>query len=279
MFEHRVLELLQGVALSFGIPVPIKTEEGSTIAALDDGSGKVACLFRYIEGICPSGDSAELPYVLGKASGELSQALASLHPELPPAYPPYYRLPEAYPACGRREVLAFCEQPPAEFVELQRELHFIEEAYDEALESLEGLEKLPHQLVHGDLNASNMLIVPDRPTEAAALLDFEFCTRDVRVMEPAVILSDLLGAGKGREAVRRFCKGFGSGVRLSSEEIAALPVLIRLRKVDVILHFLSRYWNGTDEPEVLRKQIQLQAEGLQRLKEFDWLSEELARLA
>ncbi|RIX48598.1 aminoglycoside phosphotransferase [Paenibacillus nanensis] len=277
-FEHELLIRLSGLPLSFGVPSPIPSRSGSTIVPLGDGSGKLACLFRYIEGVSPAGGSDVFAYSFGRAAGELSAALTAVRPGLPAAYPPYYRLKEAYPDCDIRTTRDFCLRPPAPFEHLREELMVLHAAYTQIMDSLEGLEKLPHQLVHGDLNASNLLVSPESPSEVTALLDFEFCTRDLRVMEPAVILSGLLGAAGEREAVRLFCRGFGSQVRLHADEMEAIPAMIRLRQVDVFLHFLTRYLNGTDEADVLQKQARMLSSALQELAAKEWLAEELLAL-
>lgn len=79
----------------------------------------------------------------------------------------------------------------------------IGEVYEEITDSLHALEEMPHQLVHGDLNASNLLVMDSGHSQVAALLDFELCTLDVRVMEPAVILSGFLGQPEETKLKRR----------------------------------------------------------------------------
>lgn len=278
-FEHEVLERLQKLPLTFQVPAPIRSAAGETIIPIGDGSGKFACLFHYIVGKSPPDGNASFAYSFGKAAGELSAALAEVRPEIPTAYPPYYQLKQAYPACDPRTVREFCLRPAEYFTDLREELQLLYTAYEQIMESLEGLEKLPHQLVHGDLNASNLLVSPASPEEVTALLDFEFCTWDIRVMEPAVILSGFLGAADERKAVRLFCEGYGGMSSLQPDEISAIPTLVRLRQVDVFLHFLSRYLNGTDEADVLQKQVRILSSGLAELAAKDWLQEDLLLLA
>lgn len=277
-FEHRVLERLTACRLTFSVPVPIPSRDGDTIVRMDDGSGRYACLFRYIDGAAAEAGIAEYAGSFGQTAGRLTSALAAIDPSIPPAYPPYYRLREAYPLCDPATVRRFCRQPSEPFRHLGEELALLEGAYAEAMASLDGLEKLPHQLVHGDLNGSNLLLHPSEADKVTALLDFEFCTRDVRAMEGAVILSGLLGKEREREAVRLFCDGYAKEVRLQSEELEALPILLRLRIVDVFLHFLSRYQTGTDESGVLVQQIASQASSLKQLYSKEWLAQEISVL-
>lgn len=267
-FEHEVLEKLAVMPLSFATPLPVHTPgEGETILPLADGSGRYGCLFTYIEGICPEKGAFQGAYAFGRAAAELLSALALVTPDLPHVYRPYYELQQSYPACSYERVMAFCEDPPEVFHDLGVSLVLLKNTFKEVYGELEGFSKLPQQLIHGDLNPSNLLVKEGQPSEIAALLDFEFCTRDVRAMEPAVILADLLGYAGKKELIPQFIEGFGAVLKFSPEETAAIPVLMELRKVDVFLHFMSRYLNGTDTCMVLREQIPALAAGLLALEQ------------
>ncbi|MEF2964233.1 phosphotransferase [Paenibacillus sp. M1] len=275
-FEHEVLERIRELSLPFQTPVPVKTPDGETIIPLEDGSGRFACLFEYIEGVSPKEGRFKAAYGFGAATAELVKALAGVKTELAPVYRPYYELQQSYPLCTYDAVLAFCDEPPAAFRELRGSIFVLKDAYEQIHDRLRDLSKLPRQLVHGDLNPSNLLVREGHEDEIAALLDFEFCTRDIRAMEPAVVISDLLGYEGKKELIRHFCEGFGSRLRLAPEEISAIPVLMRLRKVDVFLHFLSRYLNGTDGTKALRAQILALAGELESLKQDEiWIREML----
>lgn len=61
---------------------------------------------------------------------------------------------------------------------------------------------------------------------------------------------------------------------LDRAEIDAIPSLVRLRNLDVFLHFLGRYWDGVDDRSVLLEQTRSVHEGLNELKRIeDRLSE------
>ncbi|MBQ4898337.1 MULTISPECIES: phosphotransferase [Paenibacillus] len=273
-FEHEILARLQEIPLSFQVPFPVRTPEGDSIIRMEDGSGRFACLFEYIEGVRPQHEGFVAAHSFGQAAAELVEALKTVNTDLAPSYRPYYELHQSYPICDYETVRKFCEHPPEAFREQHDAILVLGEAYDKICDRLEDLRNLPHQLVHGDLNPSNLLVYEDHPEEIAALLDFEFCTRDVRAMEPAVVISDLLGYGDKRENIRQFCEGFGKRLRLKTEEIANIPSLIRLRKVDVFLHFLSRYLKGTDGPAVLKSQVESLAAELEELKRDEiWIRE------
>ncbi|WP_425287523.1 phosphotransferase [Paenibacillus jilunlii] len=256
-FEHAVLQKLGVLSLPFSIPEPVLTSNGGTMVRLEEGKGKFACLFKYIEGDTPAEEETGYFESFGEAAGILSAVLADINPSLAPVYRPYYELPQAYPLCSDTKIRELCMNPPRPFAGLVQELKLLYAAYNQIADSLAGLKELPHQLVHGDLNASNLLLDSSDHRQVAALLDFEFCTHDVRAMEPAVVLSGLLGHAEEETAVRDFCRGFSRRVRLSEAEINAVPLLMLLRKVDVFLHFVTRYLEGTDEAHVLQEQVKL----------------------
>ncbi|GAB6930110.1 hypothetical protein JCM10914A_40930 [Paenibacillus sp. JCM 10914] len=264
-FELAVLASLRQLPLSYKVPLPLRTASGEQIAQIQDGSERYAVLFSYIEGERPEASNVQAAYSLGEKSGELVQALAHIRVANPVVYPPYYELLRSYPACTEAFIRGFCDHPAPEFSDLREQLGILKAAYLHIMIKLDLLRNLPQQLVHGDLNYSNLLVDPQLPGNVTALLDFEFCTRDVRAMEPAVIISGLLGSEVEIEAVRMFCQGFGSHMRLTLEELKAIPVLIRLRMVDIFLHFTTRYLEGIDDASVLRRQISILAGSFERL--------------
>ncbi|WP_339256330.1 phosphotransferase [Paenibacillus sp. FSL P2-0136] len=253
-FEHTVLLKLAAAGLPFSTPLPIRTASGETLVQLEE-SGKFACLFAYIEGESPSGQAADYYESFGEAAGILSAALAEIDTGIPSVYRPYYELRTSYPLCTREALHGLVTDPPESLKELLPELTLLVDAYDNVADSLEQLQSLPHQLVHGDLNASNLLVDGADTARVTALLDFEFCTRDLRVMDAAVILSALLSHEDSERIIRDFWRGYNRRVTLTPEELAAIPVLMLLRKIDVFLHFATRYWEGTDEVNVLQQQV------------------------
>ena len=195
---------------------------------------------------------------LGKAAGALSSVMATLDIPLEPVYPPYYRIQDAYPLCSPERLLQLCTSPPEQLAACANELKQLREALPDLFEALRGMEYLPHQLVHGDVNASNVL-VDQQDGEICAILDFEFATWDLRVMELAVPMSDFLTMDKSEDwmwqAQEGLIRGFREQVSLEPEELLAIPRLILLRSLDVVMHFISRMFEGTDEPEVAVEQI------------------------
>ncbi|NRF91282.1 phosphotransferase [Paenibacillus frigoriresistens] len=254
-FEHGVLLALdkEKDKLPFRIPVPVELPSGETVVRLEAKEGKLAALFTYTDGCNPTWGNTDQLLHFGEAVGQLSSALAAIFMDLNPVYPPYYEIEHIHPRCTPDAIHEFCLHPSEPFWQQLDELSYIFGRFAAFYKAIPELRKLPHQLIHGDINGSNMLI--DADGLITAVLDFEFVTLDVRVMELAVCLSDLIDPAIPAEELRRNCRAFYEGYRqtvyLEEEEIALLPLLIELRRLDVFIHFLGRYLDGVDAQGVL----------------------------
>jgi homoserine kinase type II len=187
-FEHAILLALSTMSLAFGTPQPVRARDGDTVVRTEDG--KLAALFRYLEGFTPSLESSAQLRSFGRAAGQLSSVIAQVRVERKPVYRPYYEIENIHPLCTPEKIVHFCMTPTEEFIKYKAALRRIGEQFVAFQAQIPMLQRLPHQLVHGDLNASNMLINTDG--EVSAILDFEFVTWDLRVMELAVCISDLI---------------------------------------------------------------------------------------
>ncbi|MFP7296762.1 phosphotransferase [Neobacillus niacini] len=258
-YEHTILTALAELPLPFSIPMPVQTRDGKTMLRTKDG--KIASLFRYMEGVNPVLDSLAEIHCYGRTAGILSDTLAYVQVNQQPAYRPYYEIDSTHPRCSIQDVLSFSKNPPREFSELTTELQVIYEQLASFMEQVPHLRQLPHQLVHGDLNASNILV--NEKEEVSAILDFEFVTKDLRVMELAVCLSDFIQPSKVSgitwAKINAFLTGYGKSLKLTEAEIEAVPVLIQLRSLDVFIHFLGRYWDQVSSIEIVKEYIQKSA--------------------
>lgn len=284
--EHAVLEQLSKQRLPFQVPVPVKTSDGRTVIRVgegtDDSPPKIASLFHYIQGDNPLFGCKEQLFAFGHAVGRLLFALAEIRLQDSPAYPPYYELERAHPSCPLDRVAEFCSSPPPLFKSQSLELEGIGHKLEDLQAKLSSCRALPHQLIHGDLNASNVLAGQDGGT-ITAVLDFEFVTNDLRVMELAVCLSDLLVREKSESGdwemlISALLLGFGSVHGLTKAEIEAIPSLIQLRRLDVFLHFLGRYFDGVDRVDILHDQIKKTWMGIRKMEEYERKLAELCKL-
>jgi homoserine kinase type II len=256
--EHEVLlRLSEEVKLPFQVPVPVLAANGKTLIRLQDGSNRIACLYQYIEGENPQFESSEVISSFGSSSALLLQAMEKIKLEQRFVYRPYYEIETAYPNCPIEQVVKWCTDPPEAFTGYRSELNKISEQIVHFIDYVPQLKKLPHQLIHGDLNESNVLIGNDQRINA--ILDFEFATRDLRVMEAAVCMAEIAvkehDLSKLREKIQIYLSAFSSVITLTPEEMDALPRLITLRRLDVFVHFLARYLDGIDQDHILKEQI------------------------
>jgi homoserine kinase type II len=261
-YEHAVLIGLAKLALPFSTPIPVLAGNGESFLRMEaeEGQelGKLACLFHYISGERPDLEQVEQIESLGRATAQLTLALRQIRLILKSEYPSYYQLGLAESATLLEEIVQFCQEPLELFQEWAGELYRLGELLNLFTAEAPALQKLPHQLIHGDLNASNSLIGADQAV--AAILDFEFITMDLRVMEVAVCLSDLIAAEPDSDQViwdkiEAYLRGYGSTAKLTLEEVTVLPLLIQLRRLDVFVHFLERYKNGIDSANIVEEMI------------------------
>ena len=274
-FEHHVLNALNQQQLGFKVPQPITNLKGSTIGRT--ATGKLVSIAKAIEGKNPQLQSARQYRQLGEIIGELTVALGALKVDTHPAYYPCYDLDSAYPSCPLTEVLAFCNAPPegfdqARFCALRK--YFI--AFREVLPSLKAL---PHQLTHGDVNASNVL--ENKEGQIDTVLDFEFVTWDLRLMDLAVGLSETLKIKGDQtrlwEEIKNFLEGYSQHVTLTEAEKAVLPDLLILRKLDVLIHFMVRYKEGISNAHLSAEDI-LKEQVVAGLAVCEWVEANRGRL-
>lgn len=253
-YEHNILSELAKKELSIKTPVPVAGPDDKTVQFTEDG--KPAALFSYIEGATPGFDKPKQLKSFGMAAGGLLNALGSIETKLEPVYRPYYELESTHPQCPLDKVISFCERPSSEFDEYRSELLEVAAQLITFRERAASFKMLPHQLIHGDLNASNVLA--DTEGNISAILDFEFVTEDLRVMELCVCLSEIINMQQDEAELwgklEAFMEGYGKHVRLHRTEADVVSVLIMLRRLDVFVHFLGRYWEGIDGKGIILDQ-------------------------
>ena len=259
-YEHLVLEELNKRNLSFNIPKPKQNLKGNTISVSIDE--KLVSIAEMIKGSNPKLHTTKQFYSLGKVVGEITKELGSIEVELNPIYEPCYELEKSYPKCPLNKVIEFCIYPSNEFENEREYLKELSRYFIEFQEVIPKLRSLPHQIIHGDINASNVL--EDEYNNISAVLDFEFSARDLRAMDLAICLSEAISNENDDkvklENMRSFINGYKEYIKLSIDEIKVIPSLIMLRRLDVIIHFLVRYKDGISNnfmssEKILKEQI------------------------
>ncbi|MCS7464005.1 phosphotransferase [Paenibacillus doosanensis] len=245
-YELDVLSELQKQPLSFQIPAVVPNLRGEPVTLTDNGRWGV--LFHYIEGERPgSGDA----YEVGRATGELSKALARLNVGRTGPYRGSYHLYEIHPHATRERLHSFLSGPPegADVRMAEALLHELDAMERKRLQWAE----LPHQLVHGDLLFSNWLVNNGR---ISGVLDFEFVSPDLRAMELAIGLTQLIDDGALQEEhAERLIAGYSSETELTDEEIRAMPDLLKLRYMGSFIHHFGRYMAGVGTLEGVQRRL------------------------
>ncbi len=258
LVEHAILRQLNTYnRISFQVPQPIEANNGQTALRFPDGSGRISAISKYIEGLNPSFNDHTSVYSFGQTAGLLMNTLCDIEINRSTVYRPYYEIAYTHPNCPPEYISRWCSQPPALLQDLSLQLQWISEQLSSFQNQVQWLRQLPHQIIHGDLNASNVLMDTDRTINA--VLDFEFATEDLRVMEVAVCLSELMVGEEDNsvmwDKLNIYMNGLKTNVQLNQHEIEALPTLVQLRRLDVFIHFLGRFLDGVDDVDVLRQHI------------------------
>jgi homoserine kinase type II len=241
-FERSLLAQLAEAHLPFALPVPLPTADGGYFLDVETEQGRaLATLTRYIPGQPPDRDNLDQATTAGEALGQLTVAMAQL----------------AIPAEGiswrSSGDLAHCHplvpDPPTVFADLpladEKRLR-LSSGYTWLIERIPKLyAALPQQLAHEDFDPGNVLMEGVRVT---GVLDFEFCARDLRVMDLAVALTwwpvRRFGTGAEWPIIAAFVRGYSRQVKLAEDESAALPALFRLRAYTSLIQRLGRARQG-----------------------------------
>ncbi|CAM4204294.1 phosphotransferase [Paenibacillus alkaliterrae] len=245
--EHEVLAELRRLKLPFQVPVPVQNKWGDTINISRDGT--LSAMFHYIDGERPSSANEAHVLALGKAAARLTSALSEIKPERGPLYSPYYSLESTYSSMDETAFAAMADLGEGLAARSESFALLLGERRG-LIEECEAISRLPKQWIHGDLVFNNTVAQGD---DIVGVLDFEFCTVDVRAMELAVILVDLIKPDDPAcgAKVKLLLKEYVRSFPLPAEECERLPALMKLRLLDVALHFAARLKDGLDEEHIL----------------------------
>ncbi|MEF2245803.1 phosphotransferase [Paenibacillus sp. IITD108] len=247
--EHELLEKLNSSKSSIQTPIPVRNKTGGTFCKLEDGT--LFALYYFIEGERPLNQHAPHIAGLGKAAGQLSRQLAALQMTAQPVYDPYYKLPASYEFITA-ELFEELMNEESELALRRKKIEFLMEQFCKAKQWSSELQKLPQQWIHGDIVINNTVASGEA---IIAILDFEFAAIDLRAMEPAVIAADLLNKpnrlSSMHEGISLMMNAFTQEVSFTQEELDCMPLLMKLRLLDVFLHVVVRYRSGLSELELL----------------------------
>jgi homoserine kinase type II len=248
LYENEILQTLHRQSLSFEVPAALHTLEENPYVMFE---GKLAAFFPFIEG--EEANRHTINYEdLGEKVAELITALQECQPLAPAAYPPTYDLLNVHQDVNMETLTEFFHHT----LDSQSSEYFQTELNQILMDIPHLVSKLPQQVIHGDLMLSNFLL---KEGKISGILDFEFVSPDFRMTEVAITISQLIRE-EADEALLfsnlfDFVKGFRSVLTPSEDEIQALPILIKIRMVTLVFHFLGRYMSGLDSIDVVENQL------------------------
>jgi Ser/Thr protein kinase RdoA (MazF antagonist) len=238
----------------------VSTDEGQALTTLSP----------FLPGLSPLPDDLDQATAAGEALGELDRALARIEVSDSEAisWRSYGDLQHCHPLVPD-PATAVLQLPVA--VEVQQQLLA---RYHWLLEQVPAMyNTLPKQLSHEDYAPLNILMQGEQVT---GVLDFEFCCRDLRVMDLTVALSwwpnTQFGTGDEWPIIDAFASGYARQCQLTDEEIDAIPVVYELRAYTSLIHRLGRYRQGLSS---MRAVVDRAHAALTRR---DWMAENGSRL-
>lgn len=264
-FEHAILTQLLDMKLSFETPRPLLSKDGKTHVVLSTGTE--GAVFHKIKGTLPKINDIPLIKNIGKATGELLNALAKVKLDnLQIITPPYYELYQVHHAITRENFLE--EAKSDKFDGVREPTDYLVNEILELEQKIDEYHKLnlPTQLIHGDFHHDNMLT---EGYDVTAALDFEFASIDWRAMDVAITLSKFAAEKEPMPFFEAFIEGFAEQGELNENEIKAVPSLIILRIVSNFVYFVGRYIAKEDSVETCTKKMHTYCNRVKWLKKND----------
>jgi len=261
--EHDLLARIALQELPFAVPMPIKTEDGDTLAVVETPDGpRLAALFERIPGE-PAVIDVRSARLAGRALAQLDRAMGQL--DLPVRSPATIRdvhplVPDPFEALDELDLGEGAATVRALFDQV-----------DATHDAIAG--SLPRQIVHGDFAFINVLVKDGKVT---GMLDFEFAGPDIRAADlaGAMYITTVRGGQQRRwPLLEALAAGYRRSLPLDPLEVAAIPDLMRRRSAFGLIHWIGRYRQG----------IAPMQEPLDRVGRAamlgDWLDQNAARVA
>ncbi len=246
-YMQAVLQALTAQKLPFALPLPLHTHSGASLYRHDDGYRTwVMTMLPWFSGDHPTVDDGDACFHAGRVHAQLLTALESVTvSESSP--PPYMTLNRVHPYII--DPLAALRVAPLQNDQI-KQLARIVETLQAELPAYYA--ELPRQIIHGDFVPSNVLV---NQGMVSAVLDFELCRSDVRVLDVALAMLAWGGFGDTYDeaAMLRFGQGFAQISTLADAEIAAIPTMMRLAHVIRLLSALGRFQQGFERSVVVER--------------------------
>lgn len=249
-YEHKVLRQLESYNFSFQTPRIRPTLKGEDCAITADGNQAV--MFYLIPGHALDESNMKHITEMGRVAGELIEGIKNLKIDMQCPTAPYYEFYKLHPSVPDEKTFLDA-MASSVFDEYREYADFVLKEILELVKMIEPYKKsLPVQHIHGDLWIGNCLIENDK---MSAVLDFEFIALDWKALEVAICVSRFPSQANPWGHFEAFLEGFKMTGTLKEEEIEAVPVMMKLRLLTNIIHFVGRYLGGFDSAKDLTDRI------------------------
>jgi len=236
-YEYSLLTFLQKTDLPFTVPVPISTTLGETLTKVEfDGRSLTASLLPCLTGRPMSRRNLNQVQSAGFSLAKLHHQLVKFDPQGQLAELPFWgELAQIHPQVKDPLVV-----PRMLSLGLEEQTRF-ETLLKKVIEAAPHLYKtLPIQTIHADYITPNILVESDR---VVGVLDFEFATRDLRLLDYLSSLDQLASFpwkdDRFDDIVRAFSKGYRAGSSFTTAEMEAVIPVWKLQRASSLI-----YWAG-----------------------------------
>lgn len=238
LYEKRVdkadlpffLGLMQHLAArGLSCPLPLPRRDGALLGSL---SGRPAALISFLEGMWLRKPEAKHCREVGRALAQMHVAGEGFELKRPNALSI-----DGWRTLWEKSAARADEVEPGLQDEIRSELDFLAAAWPA---------DLPAGVIHADLFPDNVFFLGD---ELSGLIDFYFACNDLLAYDVSICLNAWCFEKDGAYNVTKgtaMLEGYQSVRPLSSEEIAALPVLSR---GSALRFFLTRLYDWLTTPE------------------------------
>ncbi|MBB2670883.1 UNVERIFIED_ORG: homoserine kinase type II [Rhizobium esperanzae] len=238
LYEKRVekadlpffLGLMQHLAArGLSCPLPLPRRDGALLGSL---SGRPAALISFLEGMWLRKPEAKHCREVGRALAQMHVAGEGFELKRPNALSI-----DGWRTLWEKSAARADEVEPGLQNEIRSELDFLAAAWPA---------DLPAGVIHADLFPDNVFFLGD---ELSGLIDFYFACNDLLAYDVSICLNAWCFEKDGAYNVTKgttMLEGYQSVRPLSSEEIAALPVLSR---GSALRFFLTRLYDWLTTPE------------------------------
>jgi homoserine kinase type II len=248
-YEHSLLAFLNSTDLPFAIPVPIPTSSGESFVKIDaDGRSLDIALLPKLVGQPMDRRNLDRVRSAGFTLAILHDRLTKFDPQGQLAHLPFWgKLDRIHPQI--RNPLTV---PKLLNLGLEDQKHF-SQLLDRAIEVAPHLSAtLPIQTIHADYITPNILVENDR---VVGILDFEFATRDLRLLDYFSSLSQFASFPWKEilfeDIIRAFSTGYRAYSSLTIAEMKAAISTWNLQRASSLV-----YWTGWSiEGKVSRQKV------------------------